>query len=236
MRRPAVGACACLTALLAVPLAWPSAGRGEVAAQGRSVTGSLRGRVEILHPARDPERRPGATEVGADMAYMPAERRQAVVYLETAPQVPGDTFTTSHAAIKQQGETFVPHVLAVVVGSVVDFPNADPFFHNVFSFSKPQRFDLGRYPKGHSRSVRFDTPGVVQVFCDIHSHMTAFILVFSHRFFAVTDDQEHYEIERVPPGRYRVAAWYEGRVRATREVVVPDAGGPVDVNFSLAGQ
>jgi plastocyanin len=236
MRHHGIRACVCLSALMAVPLAWPAAGRGDIAAQGAGARAALRGRVEILHPARDPEKRPGTAELGADMAYMPGERRQAVVYLEKPPQMPGDVFTTSHAAIKQQGETFVPHVLAVVVGSVVDFPNADPFFHNVFSFSKPQRFDLGRYPKGHSKSVRFDTPGVVQIFCDIHSHMTAFILVFSHRYFAVTDDQGRYQIDGVPPGRYVVVAWYEGRVRASQTVVVPDGGGPVDLNFSLAGQ
>ncbi len=236
MRRAVLGACVCLTALVVVPVLWPSAGGGDIAAQGRGATATLRGRVEIRNPTRDPEPRPGATQLGADTAYRPAEHRQAVVYLEKAPPAPVETLVPVHVAMRQQRETFVPHVLAVVVGSVVDFPNADPFFHNVFSFSKPQRFDLGRYPKGHSKSVRFDTPGVVQVFCDIHSQMTAFILVFAHRFFAVTDDQGRYQIEGVPPGRYVVAAWYEGRVRASRQVLVPDAGGPVDLNFSLSGQ
>ena len=212
MRRSAVGACVCLAALVAVSLARPSNGQA-VAAQGRGATGTLRGRVEILHPARDPLPRPGMSSLGADMVYVPAEHRQAVVYLETPPPSPVGTLAPMRVSIRQQREMFVPHVLAVVVGSTVDFPNADPFFHNVFSFSKPHPFDLGRYPKGHSRSVRFDSPGVVQVFCDIHSQMSAFILVFAHRFFAVTDDQGRYQIEGVPPGRYVVVAWYEGRVR-----------------------
>ena len=93
----------------------------------------------------------------------------------------------------QRNETFVPHLLAITVGTTVDFPNNDRTYHNVFSLSKRQRFDLGRYGAGHSKSVRFDHPGVVRVFCDIHSHMNAFILVFNHRFFNITD----------PDGRYR---------------------------------
>ena len=237
-RHPASRACVCLGALAAVTIVWPSGIWGHASAQerGTGVGSTLRGRVEVLNPSRDPQPRPGMSALGADMAYMPAERRQAVVYLETAPQTPGETLTPGHGAVKQQGEMFVPHVLAVVVGSVVDFPNADPFFHNVFSFSKPRRFDLGRYPKGNSRSVRFDSPGVVQLFCDIHSHMSAFILVFAHRFFAVTDDQGRYQIEGIPPGRYVVVAWYEGRVRASSPVVVPGGGGAVDLDFSLSGQ
>ena len=69
----------------------------------------------------------------------------------------------------------------------MDFPNSDVTFHNVFSLSKTRAFDLGRYSRGKSKAVRFDRPGVVQVFCDIHSHMSAYILVFAHRYFAITD-------------------------------------------------
>ena len=211
------------------------AGRPALVAQDGAATSSLRGRVEIPHPTRDPDPRPDMTALGADMTYVPAERRQAVVYLETAPQAAFEKLAPEHAEMKQERERFVPHVLAIPVGSVVDFPNADPFFHNVVSLSKPRRFDLGRYPKGQSRAVRFDSPGVVQLFCDIHSHMSAFILVFAHRFFAVTDDQGRYQIDGVPPGRSVVVAWYEGRVRASREIVVPEGGSPVTVDFSFPG-
>ena len=79
----------------------------------------------------------------------------------------------------QRNERFVPHVLAVMVGTVVDFPNSDLTYHNVFSLSRAKRFDLGRYAAGKSKSVRMDRPGVVRVFCDIHSHMNAFVLVFN---------------------------------------------------------
>src|SRR5207302_4391177 len=104
------------------------------------------------------------------------------------------------AVMDQRNETFVPHLLAIMTGTTVDFPNSDHLYHNVFSLSKTKRFDLGRYAAGHSRPVRFDQPGIVRVFCDIHSHMNAFILVFSHPFFAVTDPEGRYRIDNVPPG------------------------------------
>ena len=132
----------------------------------------------------------------------------------------------------QRNETFVPHVLAIVAGTVVDFPNNDRTYHNVFSLSKPRTFDLGRYAAGRSKSVRFDKPGIVRVFCEIHSHMSAFILVFSHRYFAVTDEAGRYRIENVPPGEYTVFAWHESMKEDSRRITV-GAGGDVDLNFSL---
>jgi hypothetical protein len=103
----------------------------------------------------------------------------------------------------------------------------------VFSLSKPKRFDLGRYPRGDSRSVRFDQPGVVRVFCEIHSHMNAFILVFAHRYFATTDAEGRYRIDDVPPGPYTVAVWNDGEVRTTRIVRVPEEGGTVELDFEV---
>ena len=97
-------------------------------------------------------------------------------------------------------ETFVPHVLPIVAGTTVDFPNNDHTYHNVFSLSKTKTFDLGRYAVGRSKSVRFDRPGIVRVFCDIHSHMSAFIIVFAHRYFALADIDGAYRLENVPPG------------------------------------
>ena len=113
------------------------------------------------------------------------------------------------------------------------FPNNDHTYHNVFSLSKTKTFDLGRYAVGRSKSVRFDRPGIVRVFCDIHSHMSAFILVFAHRYFAVSDTDGAYRLENVPPGTYTVVAWNESAPLESRRVVVPDAGGEVEVNFAL---
>ena len=132
----------------------------------------------------------------------------------------------------QKNARFIPHLLAVATGTVVDFPNDDRIYHNVFSLSKAKRFDLGRYAAGHSKAVRFDTPGIVRVFCEIHSHMNAFVLVFDHRYFAVTDEEGRFHIDRVPPGSYKVTAWYEGVLRQTQTVVVPSSGA-AEANFVL---
>jgi polysaccharide lyase family 4-like protein len=121
-------------------------------------------------------------------------------------------------------------VLAITAGTTVEFPNNDRTYHNVFSYSKTARFDLGRYGKGHSKSWRFDRPGVVRVFCDIHSHMSAFILVFAHRYFAVTGPDGNYRIPDVPGGSYTLSVWNDGQVREVRPVTVP-AIGEVEASF-----
>jgi plastocyanin len=147
-----------------------------------------------------------------------------VVFLETAPQHAFEAPTPRRASLDQRDETFVPYVVAVTVGSTVDFPNSDRTYHNVFSLSRTKRFDLGRYPRGQVRSVRFDRPGEVRVFCEIHSHMSAWILVFAHRYFATTDGDGRYRIDGVPGGTYTLAAWNDGAVRARAEVRVGEAG------------
>ncbi len=162
-----------------------------------------------------------------------ADRTRSVVYLETAPGGAFEDLERARATLDQRNETFVPYVLAVTVGTVVEFPNSDRIYHNVFSLSKTKRFDLGRYPRGDSKSVRFDRPGIVRVFCDIHSHMSAFVLVFSHRFFALTDTDGRYRIAGVPPGVYTVNAWNDGENRQTRTVVVPSDGSAAEVDFII---
>jgi plastocyanin len=160
------------------------------------------------------------------------DRRRSVVYLENPP-AGADVPARERASMDQRDEAFVPHVLAVRTGTTVDFPNSDRTYHNVFSLSKPRPFDLGRYAAGRSKAVRFDKPGIVRVFCDIHSHMSAFILVFNHPFFAVTDEPGHYLIDGVPPGTYTLTAWHEALAPQSRRVVLPEGRGGVEVNFSL---
>jgi plastocyanin len=188
--------------------------------------------VQLLEPETAPEPRPGIADLGSS-SYEPAARRRAVVYLESAPQAAFEPSNQPHATMRQLHETFVPHVLAVRVGTVVDFPNDDRTYHNVFSLSKTKRFDLGRYAQGRSKQVVFDEAGIVRVFCDIHSHMSAFILVFAHRFFAVTDDQGEYRIDQVPAGTYTVVAWYEGTVRQRRTVTFAEDGRTVTEDFTV---
>ena len=194
-------------------------------------TGTLRGRVEVRLEASWSGARPDVSALGMPDPRDSPDRRTAVVYLETAPRGAFEVPPPARAVLDQRNETFVPHVLAVTVGATVEFPNSDRVFHNVFSLSKAKRFDLGRYPRGASRSVRFDRPGMVRVFCEIHSHMSAFVLVFAHRFFDLTDGAGRYRIEGVPPGAYTVAVWNEGEVRSTRTVRVPAEGGEVVQDF-----
>jgi len=190
-------------------------------------TGAIRGRVEVRLSAAGDAARPDVTALGMPGPRDTPDRRAAVVYLESAPRGAFEVPSPGRAVLDQRNETFVPHVLAVPVGTTVEFPNSDRVFHNVFSLSKASRFDLGRYPRGASRSVRFDRPGMVRVFCEIHSHMSAFVLVFAHRFFDTTDGKGLYRIEGVPPGTYTLAVWYEGEVRSTQEVRVPANGAVV---------
>jgi plastocyanin len=206
--------------------------RGDALAQ-RSAPGVVRGRVELRRAPVDLERRPNPSDLGVPPSHGATDRRRSVVYLDPAPTAAFESRDGARARMNQTNETFVPHVLAIVAGTTVDFPNNDEIYHNVFSLSRARRFDLGRYAAGRSKSVRFDTPGIVRVFCDIHAHMSAYILVFAHRYFAVTDDQGGYRIENVPPGAYTVVAWNETTPQDTRRVAVPEGGGDVELNFVL---
>jgi plastocyanin len=194
--------------------------------------GTITGTVDTRRSQLVTEPRPASAGLGAG-PRRPVEFRPAVVYLEKAPGGAFELPEGGRASMDQRDQTFVPHVLAITVGTTVDFPNSDLTFHNVFSLSKTKSFDLGRYSRGKSKSVRFDRPGVVQVFCDIHSHMSAYILVFAHRYFAVTDRAGAYTIGRVPPGTYTLAVWHEGEVRETRAVTISDAGAAIDADFVI---
>jgi plastocyanin len=194
--------------------------------------GAIRGRVTLRTVAPMSERRPTVAELGTPRERDISDRLRSVVYLESAPRGAFERIEPGRVVMDQRNETFVPHLLAVTTGTIVDFPNGDPFYHNVFSLSKAARFDLGRYPSGKLKSVQFTRPGIVRVFCEIHSHMNAYILVFSHPFFAVTDDAGRFRIENIPPGTYNVIAWNEGTGSEPKPVTVPD-GGTSEADFTL---
>jgi plastocyanin len=194
--------------------------------------GSVRGRVELRRVAPAAESRPSVADFGAPAAHDVSDRLRSVVYLEAAPRGAFEQADPAHAIMDQRNETFVPHVLAITTGTTVDFPNSDRIYHNVFSLSRTKSFDLGRYAVGRSKSVRFDRPGIVRVFCDIHSHMSAFILVFNHPFYALTDTEGRYHIDNIPPGTYNVVAWNEGLASDPRAAAIPD-GGAAELDFLL---
>jgi len=137
----------------------------------------------------------------------------AVVWLE-APNGPPSP-SGKPIVLDQRNFTFFPHVLAVRVGTTVDLPNNDRVFHNVFSFHDGKRFDLGLYPVGTSRQVRFDKPGVSRVFCNIHPNMAAYVKVVDSPYFAVSDRDGRFTISSVPQGTYTYHAWRPGREELT---------------------
>ena len=118
-----------------------------------------------------------------------------------------ETVTTTRIA--QEGAVFSPHVLPVMVGTTVEWPNNDRIYHNVFSMSDAKQFDLGLY-KGNpaDKRVTFDKPGRVDVFCSIHSSMNCIVLVLANPYFATTDGNGDYKIQNVPPGKYKLKAWH----------------------------
>jgi hypothetical protein len=122
---------------------------------------------------------------------------------------------------------FSPHVLPIVVGTTVEWPNNDDILHNVFSFSELKPFDLGLYKAPYTNgipSVTFDKPGKVDVFCSIHTRMSCIVLVLENHYFAQTNEKDAYTIPHVPPGTYKLKAWHERLPTQTREIVVPETG------------
>jgi len=164
---------------------------------------TVSGRVE-LRDSRDPAVRNRKDYSGVVLALKP---------LEGVVPPAGD----KHKVMLQKDKTFSPHVLAVEAGSVVDFPNADPIFHNAFSSYSGQVFDIGLYPPGTTRSLRFAREGVVRVFCNIHSSMSAVIVVLGSPYFATTKRDGAFEISDVPPGDYQLTVFHERASEATLE-------------------
>jgi plastocyanin len=132
----------------------------------------------------------------------------------------------------QRDTAFVPAALVVQVGTTVDFPNGDPFFHNVFSYSSAARFDLGRYPRGETRQVTFDKPGIVKVYCEVHETMRAVIVVTENPFNDVVDAQGRFRIPGIPEGTYTMVIWHPDLDSLERQVRVV-AGETVRLDVEL---
>ena len=158
------------------------------------------------------------------------ESRNVIVFVD-GMAAPSDLPATK-ATIAQKDEQFVPHVVAITRGSSVTFPNDDPFFHNVFSLSRGASFNLGRYPSGSTRSRSFSRPGLVKVFCELHSHMSAVIRVFDHPWFTIPDDHGSFSLDGIPAGQHTLVAWHE-RIGEQRDRVTIRAGQVTEVSFTL---
>ena len=199
----------------------PATGRIEGEVVVSTALSSRRPRFRIYSDP-GPGSRPPAVETN--------EIRNVVLYVQSATGTDADP--SSHASMTQDDERFVPHVLPVVRGTTVDFPNADDVFHNVFSLSSARTFDLGRYPKGSAKSVTFEQSGIVQVFCHIHSDMSAIVLVLDNPYFAQPAPTGRYTIDNVPPGDYTVVGWHE-RIKPVRRTVKVIAGETARLDFDI---
>jgi len=134
---------------------------------------------------------------------------------DAKPAAPIADSAPKRFTLVQKNKNFDPHLLVIPVGSEVEFPNKDPFFHNVFSLFEGKRFDLGLYESGTTRSRRFDRPGISYLFCNIHSEMSAVIIALETPYYATSDRAGEITITNVPPGRYTLKVWKEGISAAT---------------------
>jgi plastocyanin len=133
-----------------------------------------------------------------------------------------------HPRLVQHDKHFEPHVVVVRVGSSVEFPNRDPFFHNVFSLFEGKRFDLGLYEAGTTRDVHFDRPGISYIFCNIHPEMSAVIIALQTPYYAISNQRGDLQIKNVPPGRYVFRIWSQASLpddlnRHTREITISES-------------
>jgi len=168
-----------------------------------------------------------------------------LVYLTKAPTFSSD-LSGAKVVIDQRNLTFFPHVLPILVGTTVHFPNNDEVDHNVFSLSRTKKFSLGSYKPGEIKTVLFDKPGIVELRCDVHAEMAAYILVMKNPYWARTDEKGRFEIpdsddlknlgisgiEDLPPGKYFLKTWHE-KLRSKRTSVMVEKDGDIDLQLDL---
>lgn len=200
-----------------------------------ALAGTVEGTVEVRQPARV-KRQPGSDRYGPGGLKAQQKKPEApetenvvVSILELTTPVPAKLPKVS---IGQKDKTFIPYVTAIRTGTTVDFPNGDKIFHSVYSESAPQKFHLPEYPQGQSRSVTFDKPGHVELFCAIHSHMNAHILVLPNEFFTRCKGNGDFKLDSLPAGKWKVQAWHPQLGTQVKVVDVPQEG-TVKVTFSL---
>jgi plastocyanin len=168
--------------------------------------------------------------VGLPVGSQNAGPQEAIVFVEDAPgpePVPPGPFE-----IAQEAKAFRPRVLVVPVGAFVSFPNRDLVSHNVFSISRPNHFDLGLFKPGSTNTVRFENPGIVSVYCNIHPQMLGYVIVTPSRFHARPEKNGSFQLAGLPPGTFHLVGWYPFGKPVRQEVHVP-AEGAVSVEVVL---
>lgn len=175
-----------------------------VAASAQSPRSAVTGQVEVIrHNAGKAVSTPGNAP----------DRSNVVVWLMLLDNATAPPLTTlpaqQHPQLVQHNKSFEPHVLVIQVGTTVQFPNKDPFFHNVFSLFDGKRFDLGLYEGGSTNSARFDRAGISFLFCNIHPEMSAVVVAVATPYFAVSDHAGRVAFSNIPDGRYLMHVWYE---------------------------
>jgi hypothetical protein len=154
------------------------------------------------------------TELRLHLEWPHAQRHRpvpAVLWLEPLPGTDAPEFTPrGHYTLLQKNRMFIPHLQVVPVGTAVAFPNADPFFHNVFSLFDGKRFDLGLYEAGSTKSVTFSREGVSYIFCNIHPEMSAVVVALSTPLYVIADNSNAFALPDVPAGSYKLHIWIEG--------------------------
>lgn len=203
---------------------------------GPSFAGTVEGTVEVREPAKVQRLRPASEKYGPQGLKNDSKPKVNVSETENVVISVLDLVTPAvkptQARVSQVDKTFVPYVTAVRTGTKVEFPNGDKIFHSVYSESPVAPFHLPEYPQGEFRSVTFTKPGHIELFCAIHSHMNAHILVLPNEYFCKASGKGTFRLENVPAGKHKIRAWHPKLGSQVRLVEVPKEGS-VKVSFAL---
>ncbi len=200
-------------ALLGIALSPPAIAQAQTA---ESLTSTISGKVSIL----DSE------------GNRIADRSNVVIFIDGMANTDSDARESNPHLMSHQNRLFTPEVLPILKGERLDFYNDDDIFHNVFSLSTANKFDLGIYPSGTSKLVAFPTPGLVKIYCNIHPDMVSTILVLNNGFFAKTDAEGNFEIKNVPDGILTLRVWHEFSDEFQRSITV-ESSGQLDIPIEL---
>ena len=196
-----------------------------------SHAGRIEGRIRAVGSGSTSRPNPYPGQLGSDLSsgeVASQEVTEVAVYLKG---LRSEDAGEDSPEMRQRSLRFEPSVLAIPVGTTVSFPNLDPVFHNVFSYSKARRFDLGRYGQGKSKSVTFEEPGLVEVFCDVHASMQAFILIVDSDYVTQPGSDGYFVIDGVPEGKQTLVVWHPEYGEQEFTVVVGEEPVNFDLNF-----